>query len=234
MQVVCVTPHERNSDRQPTTAARDRELKGRVAPFRLTSQSTHHELPSLSTFHTLGDGANCGMRRQHRAFLPTRQIAEMFSGKIDRTVWLIEKWVAGPTAILAPFGPGALTVRNCLPANRDTARYFILIARMNFPAARSCGGKALRRGHSAESLPNGIIPNVGAQNNALLRVEPGGGIPNLGDVAARPGDSPVDLMVHLPKAPISLKRDFSSSGIMSCCDGGLEIIRQVAGNLREY
>src|SRR5215467_990556 len=159
------------------------------------------------------------MGRKHCSLLPTRQVAQVLTRKVDDTIWSIENLIFQTACLQRPIGPGTLTVGDLVPANRDAARHLRAIVMMDFFTAHDGRLKSMLGHQLTEPLADQISPDIGAEQDTLLLVKASGGIPDLRDVAIGPGDATVDLQILFPKTTIRLKCDLCGLDIVAGGDG---------------
>src|SRR5579883_440599 len=184
--------------------------------------------------HPLSDRGHSRVGREHGSLLPRRDVAQVFAREVERAVGPAQGLVGGLAGLGCPVDPGAEVLRHLVPGDGDSACKIVGVARVQ-PATvlrREC--QALRRRERAHPLGDVVAPDVGAEQHALPAVEPGGGIPDLGDVVLGPGYAAVDPVVLLPEAAVRLEGDLHHLGVVGRLDRGADFRREIRGNAGEH
>jgi hypothetical protein len=81
------------------------------------------------------------------------------------------------------------------------------------PRPPACA-QSLRDRFGRERVAEIVRPDIGADQDALGPLQTTRGVPDLGGIAAGPGNTPVDLLIQFPKAPRGLERDLAGGHVV--------------------
>jgi hypothetical protein len=115
-----------------------------------------------------------------------------------------------------PLDPSAERVGNLRPGNRRGRSDQLAVAGMKSFAILDRRRVALRRSHGRELQARGLARDIGPEQHAFLPVKAVRRVPDLRDVAIRPADAAVKLLVGLPPAPRRLECHLHRRPIKSC------------------